>query len=515
MFRRLILVAVFTCLCAISGPLNAQEPRLGSITFPTSGSAAAQERFIEGVLWLHSFEYSSAAAAFRKAQQLEPDFAMAYWGEAMTYNHSLWQQRDRDAAVAALERLATTPEARRAKAPTEREKMFLDAVEALWAEGPKAERDTAYYYAMQDLAKKHADDPEAQAFYALSILGLSQAVRVFPSYMRAAAIADELLRRNPDHPGAAHYLIHSVDDPIHAPLGLRAARAYSKIAPDAAHAQHMTTHIFVALGMWDDVVSQNIVAAGLTGWWPGHYTAWLEYGYLQQGRLDTAQAHLERAWSNMGDGPGRGRRAYLSSMRAHYVVNAMRWSDPVVAWEIDLSGASAVARAKDAFALGYAALARGDREVAAAQLAMLSDLTASDDPGSYGGNRSVPKILEAELGAMMLLADGAVDEALALMHEATELEDAMPMEYGPPDVVKPSHELLGEMLLELGRPAEAQAEFERALALAPNRALSLVGLRRAATAAGDEKTATRAYAALREVWHAADDDLPALVESAQ
>jgi len=515
MFRRLIPLAAFACLCASAGALSAQEPQLGSVTFPTSGSAAAQERFVEGVLWLHSFEYESAAEAFREAQQIEPDFAMAYWGEAMTHNHSLWQQRDRDAAVAVLERLATTPEARRAKATTEREKMFLDAVEALWAEGPKAERDTAYYYAMQELAKAHSDDPEAQAFYALSILGLSQAVRVFPSYMRAAAIADELLRLNPDHPGAAHYLIHSVDDPIHAPLGLHAARAYSKIAPDAAHAQHMTTHIFVALGMWDDVVSQNIVAAGLTGWWPGHYTAWLEYGYAQQGRSDTARAHLERAWRNLGDSPSTGRRAYLSSMRAHYLVNTRRWADPVIEWEIDLSGASAVAKAKDAFALGYAAFEQGDREAAANHLAMLSELTGSNDVDWYGGNRTVPAILEAELAALMLLADGAADEALALMSEATALEDAMPMEYGPPDVVKPSHELLGEMLAALGRPAEAQAEFERALALAPNRALSLAGLSRAAMVAGDENTAARAHSALREVWHSADAGVPALVESAQ
>jgi len=500
---------MLACLCASAGPLAAQEPQLGSIEFPTSGSPAAQERFVEGVLWLHSFEYSSAATAFREAQEIEPDFAMAYWGEAMTHNHSLWQQRDRDAAVAVLARLATTPEARRAKATTEREKMFLDAVEALWAEGPKAERDTAYYYAMQDLAKKYADDPEAQAFYALSILGLSQAVRVFPSYMRAAAIAEEVFRANPEHPGAAHYLIHSVDDPIHAPLGLTAARAYSKIAPDAAHAQHMTTHIFVAMGMWDDVVSQNIVAAGLTGWWPGHYTAWLEYGYLQQGRLDTAQAHLGRAWRNLGDSPGEGRRAYMAGMRAHYLVNTQRWADPVIGWEIDLSDAGAVAKAKDAFALGYAALQRGDREAAAEHLVTISALTGSDDTGWYGGNRTVSAILEAELEAMMLLADGAVDEALALMREATELEDAMPMEYGPPDVVKPSHELLGEMLAALGRPAEAQAEFERALALAPRRALSLAGLEDAAHMAGDHATAGRAHVALREVWHDAD---PALLQ---
>ncbi len=515
MSRRLNSVAVFTCLCASAGALSAQEPQLGSVTFPTSGRAVAQERFVEGVLWLHSFEYESAAGAFREAQQIEPDFAMAYWGEAMTYNHSLWQQRDREAAAAALERLAPTPDARRARARTEREKMFLGAVEALWAEGPKAERDTAYYYAMQELTAAYPDDPEAQAFYALSILGLSQGVRVFSSYMRAGAIAEGIHRTHPEHPGAAHYAIHSFDDPIHAPLGLHAARAYSKIAPDAAHAQHMTTHIFVALGMWDDVVSQNIVAAGLTGWWPGHYTAWLEYGYAQQGRSDTAQAHLERAWRNLGDSPSTGRRAYLSSMRAHYLVNTRRWADPVIEWEIDLSGASTVAKAKEAFALGYAAFERGDRAVATDHLATLSELTGSDDVGWYGGNESVPLILETELAAMTLLADGAADEALALMHEATALEDAMPMEYGPPDVAKPSHELLGEMLLELGRPAEAQAEFERALALAPNRALSLAGLSRAAMAAGDEKTAARAQAALREVWHAADAGVPAFVEAAQ
>jgi tetratricopeptide (TPR) repeat protein len=258
------------------------------------------------------------------------------------------------------------------------------------------------------------------------------------------------------------------------------------------------------MGMWDDVVSQNIVAAGLTGWWPGHYTSWLEYGYLQQGRLDTARAHLERAWHNMGDSPGRGRRSYMAGMRAHYLVNTQRWTDPVIGWEIDISGAGAVAKAKNAFALGYAAFARGEREAAADQLATLSALAGSDDAGWYGGNRAVPRILEAELEAMMLLADGAVDEALALMLEATELEDAMPMEYGPPDVVKPSHELLGEMLLELDRPGEAKVEFERALALMPRRGLSLAGLALAAHEAGDHKTAERAHAALGEVWHDAD-----------
>ncbi|UCF41567.1 MAG: tetratricopeptide repeat protein [Gemmatimonadota bacterium] len=500
------LATVWAALCG-GTTLAAQQPQLGSIAFPTSASGEAQQRFVEGVLWLHSFEYESAAKAFRKAQELDPDFAMAYWGESMTRNHSLWQERDRDAAVAALERLGSTPAERRAKAPTEREKLFLDAVEALWAEGPKAERDTAYYLAMGDLLAAYPDDPEAQAFYALSILGLSQAVRVFPSYMRAAAIADELLRQNPDHPGAAHYLIHSVDDPIHAPLGLRAARAYSKIAPDAAHAQHMTTHIFVALGMWDDVVSQNTVAAELTGWWPGHYTSWLGYGLQQQGRFEEARAHLERARRNIGERPGVGRRAYLASMRAHYLVDTRRWSDAGVEWEIDLSDAGTVVRAMDAFALGYAALERGDADAAERHVSALGAMTTQAEGGWYGGNDTVPLILRNELQAMLYMQGGSTDEALDLMRETTAMEDALPMEYGPPDVVKPSHELLGEMLLALGRYDEAQQEFQRALALAPKRALSLAGLQQAAAAAGDEKTATRARGMLAEVWHAADPEL--------
>ncbi len=507
--KRATCFTVCLTLAALWGAttLAAQEPRLGSVSFPTSAGGEAQEHFIEGVLWLHSFEYPSAAKAFRKAQELDPDFALAYWGESMTHNHSLWQDRDRDAAVAVLARLGSTPAARRTKAPTEREKMFMDAVEALWAEGPKAVRDTAYYLAMSDLATAYPDDAEVQAFYALSILGLSQAVRVFPSYMRAAAIADELLRQNPDHPGAAHYLIHSVDDPIHAPLGLRAARAYSQIAPDAAHAQHMTTHIFVAMGMWDDVVSQNIVAADLTGWWPGHYTSWLGYGFQQQGRFEKARSHLERAWNNIGDDPSVSRRAYLGSMRAHYVVDTRRWDDPAIAWEIDLSDAGTVVRAMDAFALGYAALERGDIDAAERHVSALGAMTMQAEGGWYGGNETVPVILRNELQAMLYLQSGATEKALELLRETTALEDALPMEYGPPDVVKPSHELLGEMLLELGRYEEAQQEFERALALTPKRALSLAGLQQAATAAGDEKTAMRAQGMLAEVWHAADPDL--------
>ncbi len=262
--------------CFVAAVLSAQTQRLGTIDFPTSGPPAAQSAFIRGVLLLHSFEYQDAARAFREAQRIDPGFALAYWGEALTYTHPLWDEQDVNAARASLLRLGPTREARRAKAPTPREQAYLDAVEILYGDGPKARRDTAYSRAMERLVARFPADREAQVFYAASLLGLSQGVRNVPTYMRAAAIVGRVFRDNPDHPGAAHLLIHCYDDPIHAPLGLAAARAYSKIAPDAAHAQHMTTHIFLALGMWDDVVSQNELASGHdpATWAPDHYTQW-------------------------------------------------------------------------------------------------------------------------------------------------------------------------------------------------------------------------------------------------
>lgn len=498
------LLASLTSLVLLSATsLLAQEPRLGTIDFPTSGSAAAQPHFIRGVLFLHSFEYGSAAEAFRQAQQADPGFAMAYWGEAMTYNHPLWGEWNDSAAGAALARLAPTREARRAKAPTEREKLFLDAVEELWAPGPKPQRDTAYSRAMERLVRAHPDDLEAKAFYALSVLGLSGTTRVFASYMRAGAIAQEIFDDNPNHPGAAHYIIHSFDDPIHAPLGLPAATAYSRIAPDAAHAQHMTSHIFLAMGMWDKVVSQNTISADLTHWGPGHYTAWLEYGLLQQGRYDDARAHLERARRTMRTPPPSGQRWYLGSMRAHYVINTERWSDPALDWSIDLGDAGPIAQAKDAFARGYAALQRGDRDAVPAQLARLQEAAGSGEQEQWGDRRAA-RVLALNLAAAIAAADGALARARELLDEATAIEDALPLEFGPPNIVKGSHELYGEILLAAGHAADAQTQFELALRLTPGRARALMGLAAAATAAGDAGAAERAAAVLAEHWIAED-----------
>jgi hypothetical protein len=255
---RRLFVGLATSVGAVTFAI-AQSP-LGDVTFPNSGAPAAQESFLTGLAQLHNFEYASAAEQFRKAQQLDPAFAMAYWGEAMTYTHPVWMEQDRDAARTALARLGATPEARVAQAKTRREQDYLRAVDILYGDGEKHARDFAYANAMAGLYRSYPDDPDAAAFFALSLLGTAHAGRDFTIYMRAASIVEPVFRDHPNHPGAAHYLIHAYDDPVHAPLGLRAARAYAKIAPSAGHAQHMTSHIFVALGMWDDVVAANEAA---------------------------------------------------------------------------------------------------------------------------------------------------------------------------------------------------------------------------------------------------------------
>jgi len=509
---------VFTALALQPRTVGAQLQRLGTIDFPTSGAPAAQQAFVRGVLFMHSFEYDAASRSFREAQRLDPGFAMAYWGEAMSLNHPVWNQQDREGARAVLVHLGPTPADRRAKAPTDREKEYLDAVEILYGDGTKPARDTAYSMAMQALADRYPDDLEAQAFYALSLLGLNQGVRDVPTYMRAAAVAQAVFRKNPDHPGAAHYIIHAFDDPVHAPLGLYAAQAYIGIAPGAAHAQHMTTHIFVAMGMWDDVVSQNEVAAGpdRARWLPGHYTRWLTYGYLQQGRYADARSLIQTLATNAGPTP-RGRQgAMLDNLRARYVIETEQWDAPealALSDADDVPGEDGYEYVR--FVDGLAAAHRGDRAAAERSLEMLASETGTAgsnvQPGATGAV-AVPVILAKMLRAQLRLEAGADDEAVALLREATALEDAMPFEFGPPAVVKPSHEMFGEVLMRLDRPAEAVLEFQRALGLAPGRARSLLGLARAARAASETATSDRAYDQLLAVWHRADADVPALGE---
>ena len=337
---------------------------LGKISFPTSGFQEAQPWFLRGVLLLHNFQYHDAKEAFRKSQTIDPDFAMAYWGEAMTENHTMWIEQDVEKARAILNRLGPTPEARLTKAPTKREKMYLGAIETLYGAGDKQSRDVAYAEAMRQLAETFPDDLEASAFYALAILGTAQGERNFRTYMKAAAIAEEVFQKNPQHPGAVHYLIHSYDDPIHAPLGLRPARTYAAIAPAASHAQHMPSHIFMALGMWKEVVRANEASwaaskarsqqKGLGNDTPPfHALHWLEYAYLQQGRFDDAKRLVKLIEENTRNSPSRYAQGYLAAMRATYIIETQQWN--VDHMNEDRSGLRMSAAASDLFALGMSA----------------------------------------------------------------------------------------------------------------------------------------------------------------
>ncbi|MDX1644325.1 MAG: hypothetical protein R3244_08220, partial [Thermoanaerobaculia bacterium] len=400
--RRFSLLTAVALVAAL-GSASAATNSLGRIDFPNSGAPAAQDDFLRGVLLLHSFEYDDARQAFQRAQEIDPDFALAHWGEAMTHNHPLWREQDRDAALAALADYAPTPEARRAKAPTEREAGYLAAVDLLYGEGDKLERDLAYSDAMGELAERYPDDLEARAFYALSILGTAQAERDFRIYMRAAAVAEEVFAANPLHPGAAHYLIHSYDDPVHAPLGLRAARVYDDIAPAASHAQHMISHIFVALGHWADSVDSNVRAYQVSkerreerdlqvDQLNYHALHWLQYSYLQLGRRDDARRILDLM---------RGYAEESGTSRAlwHYAVMRAMWNvetlgaDPPPPMGYDVLELAGVAQ--DLFADGLVSVRADDLDAARAHRLSLAERRAeAAEDGAREGLLRTAEVLE-------------------------------------------------------------------------------------------------------------------------
>lgn len=522
------LTRTIGCMILLSGMATGLSPAqiegLGTIDFPTSGSPQAKELFLRGALLLHSFEYDDAREAFQQAQKMDPDFGMAYWGEAMTHNRPLWVQLDLNDARAALDRIGPTSEARRTKFPTQREQGYLRAIEVLYGEGNKVSRDLAYAESMSQLAEEYPDDLNASSFYALSLLGTGQGERDFAIYMKAASIAEEIFSKNPDHPGAAHYLIHSYDDPIHAPLGLRAARRYARIAPAASHAQHMPSHIFVALGMWDDVVKANQAS-----WMAAeerierkrltlenrafHAYRWLQYGYLQLGRFKEALKTLSVMQEDTQKSGGSPRtRDNLLFMRAVYIIETEKWDDDAVRIAIDTSKLALRSAATDFLTRGLAAVRTGNLSAAQEILEEFKKRRESTKTPARRNHELAVGVMEKELEALVLLAAGKAERAVQLMEEATAEEERMSLEFGPPIPVKPSHELFGEILLELDRPQEAQKHFELALARTPRRVLTLLGLSRAAARSGNQEKAQQIHHQLGKIWHGADQDLPLLRE---
>ncbi len=481
----LILISILL----IPAAAKAQEKLLGNLDFPNSGSADAQTDFIQGVLFLHNFEYGDAARAFRRAQAADPDFSMAYWGEAMTYNHPIWKQQDREAAMEVLTKLGSTVEERQANAPTQREKDYLMSLDVLYGNAPeteglsKEERDDRYLEFMKKLHEKYPDDHEITAFYGLAVLGSAHEGRDFTIYMRAAAELFDVWNANPKHPGAAHYLIHSFDDPVHAPLGLPMAEAYSEIAPEAAHAQHMTSHIFLALGMWDDVVDANVVASRVQQDRQrelnektsvcGHYTWWLQYGYLQRGEAGEAEKIVRTCKERIDEDKPRGNLFgelwHYGVMMSHQVIDTEDWQS-IGKWRQEFSTESPEGK-NYYFTSALSALKNGDPDKAADYLEDLKSMKVSN---MYDEDREQDiQILQIE--SLFLMENGENEKALELLEKAALMESELPVSFGPPSIVKPAYELLGDQHLKLGNYKEALEFYEKQLVRTSYRRRSFEG----------------------------------------
>jgi tetratricopeptide (TPR) repeat protein len=497
-FALCLLSLLIAGTCVAQAILPA-ESGVGEVSFANTGAEAAQPAFLRGLALLHDFEYSPAADSFRETQKIDPAFVMAYWGEAMTYTHPVWYQQDLPAARAVLQRLGSSTAERAAKAKSDRERQYLQTVEVLYGDGSKNDRDLAYADAMAALHQRYPDDVDATAFYAVALLGTSHNGRDTATYMRAAALLEDVFPSHQHHPGVLHYLIHSYDDPVHAPLGMRAARLYGAVAPDADHALHMTSHIFVAMGMWDEVIDANVraiaivnarrAAAGRSAAACGHYQGWLHYALLQKHRTEEAGKMLAACRVDAFDptyknGPmdtGERRLVEYVGMVTHQTI---------------LGGAAAVSPpvklSRAAFTLAYAealdAYRRGDavalRDAAARLPALAKEATEEMDHSMMSNpNREGRRaIVMQQVDAMQMALAGRREEAVDALRKTAALETAMPFEFGPPFIEKPTSELLGDQLMVMKRPAEAAEAYRAALARTPGRTAAVDGLRAAVLA---------------------------------
>ena len=558
--RRASLRTLFALCVSLSFAVAAfaqatPKSALGQIDFPTSGSRAAQEHFLRGVAALHSFWYEEALEAFQEATKVDPDFMLGYWGEAMAHNHPLWNEQDADAARKVIAKLRDTGKL------TTRETAYLNAVKALYGEGDKHARNLAYAAAMEKIYKAHPDDLEAASFYALSLLGAVRPTdKGYRLQMQAGAIALEVYKRNPNHPGAAHYIIHAFDDPEHAILALPAARRYAEIAPDAHHARHMPSHIFIQLGMWPEAAASNESSWATSDAWVKrkkhsierrdyHSLSWLEYVYLQQGRIREAEAQLALMQQSIAElgAPIRG-SAYIYAV---FIAETERWElidklfpQPSVKTaartaqkEVGADSCHVAATTKPAAAnltpaslaaqpprptagqlygkylRGLAAAAAGNPAGADAYVADIRALGVEfERAGMYIFSPDMVEVMALEVAALARANAGKYDEAVELLRRATKLEESLRPPSGPPDMIKPSHELFGEVLLGANRSAEAAAQFQTALLRQPNRPRSLLGLARAAKR-GDAKLAARAYSDYLRTQERADSRAAELAEA--
>ena len=476
--------------------------KLGQVHFPTSCKPKVQKAFERGVALLHSFAYREAAKAFTDVAAKDPGCAMAQWGVAMSHFHIIW-------GPAPEAEFATGREAARKAwttgSPTRREKSYIAAIGAFYKGDttPHPARVAAFEEAMAEVSSQNPDDREAAIFHALAILGVAYNSPPDKSYARqkqAAEILNRLLPLEPEHPGIAHYMIHSFDYPELAELALPAARAYAKIAPSAPHALHMPSHIFTRLGMWQESIDSNIASEQTAEAWiakshPGatafdalHAMDYLEYAYLQIGRDDKAREVVDRAAKATSfDSPELAAGYALAAIPARYALERRAWTEAAA---LQVKPATypwdkyPYAEAIVHFARAVGAARAGDLETAGQAAAKLAAIKASLD-GRKGFDWATQVEVQRRAAAGWIArAQKQDDKAIELLRSAADLEDTSDKHPVSPGSILPAREQLADLLAELGRPADALAEYETSLKSAPRRLNSFDGAARAAEQAG-------------------------------
>jgi tetratricopeptide (TPR) repeat protein len=484
---------------------HGHEASLGHVQFDTTCSETAKPEFARAVALLHSFEYAGARDAFTRAADLDAACGMAHWGVAMTYYHPLWAPPT-ETELAAGRKAAETAE--RLGAKSDRERQYIAAIGAFYIEPAPREpraRAAAYSAAMEKLASTHKDDDEAQIFLALSLLGTAPPNdATFANQKRAAKLVEPLIAKNPQHPGVLHYTIHAFDAPELASLALPAARVYAKVAPASPHALHMPSHIFTRLGLWDESIRSNTDSAsagraivakshpGRDSYEALHALDYLEYAYLQLGDDERARKVLEeiRAVTQL-DEPTFSAGYALAAVPARYALERRDWGTATalelptqqLPWErfSYVRGVTYFANAIGAARSGN--LSRARRAVDA--LRELQSTLASAPPGGpYDWAGQVESMRLAGAG-WLAHAEGTDDEAVRLLTAAAEKEELVGKHPVTPGAILPARELLGDLLVELRRPAEAVVAYEQSLKQAPRRLNTLAGAAHAAKLAGD------------------------------
>jgi hypothetical protein len=517
------LLAASAVVMAAASPEHSHEHshQLGKLTFETSCSPAAQAAFETGLRWLHSFEYQESERNFAAAAASDPSCAIAYWGVAMSNYHPLW------AAPTAAEfekGRAAMEKARTAGAKSQRERDYIGALEMFYAGSDRIDLKTrvlAYAKARGQLHDRYPHDDEAAVFHALSLIaaGSIDGDRSYSKQKAAAATLNGVLARNPDHPGVAHYLIHSFDYPALAELALPAARRYANIAPDSAHAQHMPSHIFTRLGLWDEAIKSNLAAEaaakahartmGMAGAWDQqlHAMDYLTYAYLQTGRDADALGVFDALKTVSQADPPSPTVAYAATaIPARVLLERLEW-EQAAALELPakVAGLKALANHKWAianvhFAKAVGAARAGKLDLAKAEVAKLAEIeqALAVPPGEYDWRKQIA--IERQIAeGWVAYGAGNRDEALRVMRAAADLDDATEKHPVTPGAILPAREQLGELLLELGRPADALVEYEASLSRAPKRLAGLYGAARSARLAGDSAKAARYFAELRSI----------------